>query len=209
VIGISSQQFYVLHAARVKGVASAQAMAAFTGLPDEIVVQVSTELADEGLIRFRTGRIAGAFITQEGKSVHQEMLAAEVKDAQGELGECYNRFLTVNDRFKRGCVQWQNASPPGRGDEPTALTSADICQLESWLTPLHNHVGAALTSLATSVPRFQRYGDRLTEAFARLRLGDRSALLKPMSDSYHDVWMEIHQDLLMSLGRRRGTADGT
>jgi hypothetical protein len=209
VIDVSPRQFLVLHAARIKGVASTEAMAAFTGLPDEVVAQASAELADEGLIKVRQGRIPGAFVTQDGRAAHQELLAAAVKDAQHELAGCYDRFLAVNDRFKRGCVEWQNASPPASGVVPAALTAADIGGLESWLAPLHNEVGAALTDLATSAPRFTRYHDRLADAFARLRRGDRSALLKPMSDSYHDVWMELHQDLMMSLGRTRGAADGT
>jgi hypothetical protein len=209
VIDVSPRQFLVLHAVLVKGVASTEAMAGFTGLPDEVVAHLSTELAEEGLIKVRQGRIPGAFVTQDGRAAHQELLAAAVKDAQHELAECYNRFLAVNDRFKRGCVEWQKASLPTSGTDPAALTAADISELGSWLTPLHDAVGAALNDLAMSVPRFQRYHDRLAEAFARLRLGDRSALLKPMSDSYHDVWMELHQDLLMSLGRQRGTEDGT
>ena len=31
----------------------------------------------------------------------------------------------------------------------------------------------------------------------------------PLSDSYHDVWMQLHEDLLLTLGRDRSTADGS
>jgi len=29
-----------------------------------------------------------------------------------------------------------------------------------------------------------------------------------MSGSYHDLWMELHQDLMCTLGRERTAADG-
>jgi hypothetical protein len=29
-----------------------------------------------------------------------------------------------------------------------------------------------------------------------------------MSASYHDVWMELHEDFLLTLGRDREAADG-
>ena len=42
---------------------------------------------------------------------------------------------------------------------------------------------------------------------ARFRDGDDDALAKPLSGSYHDVWMELHEDLLATLGRERTDAD--
>jgi hypothetical protein len=38
--------------------------------------------------------------------------------------------------------------------------------------------------------------------------GDTAAFARPMSHSYHDVWMELHEDLLLTLGRERDAADG-
>jgi hypothetical protein len=34
--------------------------------------------------------------------------------------------------------------------------------------------------------------------------GDRAAFTAPLVESYHTVWFELHQDLLLTLGRQRG-----
>ncbi|WP_232681743.1 hypothetical protein [Nocardioides sp. R-C-SC26] len=41
----------------------------------------------------------------------------------------------------------------------------------------------------------------------RLRSGDNGAFARPMYNSYHDIWMELHEDLIVSLGRTRGSHD--
>jgi hypothetical protein len=48
---------------------------------------------------------------------------------------------------------------------------------------------------------------RLAAALDRVRGGEVAAFARPMADSYHDIWMELHQDLLLSAGRERGAAD--
>lgn len=53
-----------------------------------------------------------------------------------------------------------------------------------------------------------REAQPLGQAVERLRQGDPDALAKPLSHSYHDVWMELHEDLLNSLGRETSEADG-
>ena len=67
---------------------------------------------------------------------------------------------------------------------------------------------AVTAELAGFLPRFGRYEDDFTAALDRLRNGDTRALAAPLSASYHDHWMELHQDLLSTLGRERSTADG-
>ena len=60
----------------------------------------------------------------------------------------------------------------------------------------------------TALPRFASYALRLTRALERFKGGDGAALARPLSGSYHDVWMELHQDLLLSLAKERGDSDG-
>jgi hypothetical protein len=58
-----------------------------------------------------------------------------------------------------------------------------------------------------ALPRSAAYQNRLTAALDRVRGGNTAAFARPMADSYHDIWMELHQDLLLSAGRDRGAAD--
>jgi len=48
---------------------------------------------------------------------------------------------------------------------------------------------------------------RVIAALEAVQAGDHERLAAPLRDSYHDVWMELHQDLLLSLDRQRTAAD--
>ena len=54
--------------------------------------------------------------------------------------------------------------------------------------------------------RFETYRRRLTAALARVRRGDREWFTSPTLDSYHTVWFELHEDLLVALGLTRRSA---
>jgi hypothetical protein len=53
------------------------------------------------------------------------------------------------------------------------------------------------------VPRFGDYRSRLRAARTRVEDGDAAWLTSPRIDSYHTVWMQLHEDLLLALGRDR------
>ncbi len=55
--------------------------------------------------------------------------------------------------------------------------------------------------------RLDRYAERLAEAEAAVRSGDMRRFTTPLNDSYHDIWMELHHDLLASFDRERTAAD--
>jgi hypothetical protein len=67
------------------------------------------------------------------------------------------------------------------------------------LAELHPDAGAVIADLSSASPRFARYQDRLADALARVRAGEVRAFTGVMCDSYHDVWMELHRDLLLCL----------
>ena len=78
----------------------------------------------------------------------------------------------------------------------------------SRLAGIHQRLLACvLEPLEKALPRFAAYRVRLAAALDRVRGGDTTAFARPMADSYHDIWMELHQDLLLSAGRERGAAD--
>jgi hypothetical protein len=51
--------------------------------------------------------------------------------------------------------------------------------------------------------RFDGYGDRFAEALARVRAGEVEWFTRPLIDSYHTVWFELHENLLATLGIER------
>ena len=76
-----------------------------------------------------------------------------------------------------------------------------VYDLHAEVVPICNDLGAALH-------RFGGYGARLSHALDRVRGGDTDWFTKPMIDSYHTVWFELHEDLLVTLGIDRHKEGG-
>lgn len=57
--------------------------------------------------------------------------------------------------------------------------------------------------LGTLAPRLVRYTDRLDRAVERIAEGDHTYVARPIMDSYHTVWFELHEDLIGLCGLTR------
>lgn len=200
-------RYLVLHALRVKGLATDHVVGALSGLPaDEVARQLAT-LAEDDLVRRREGRLAGCLLTPAGRQAHLSLLADEVgAPAVGAaLGVAYEGFLPLNGDFKRICGSWQLHDATGL---PNDHADADYDRaVVDRLAATHDRVAGLLGPLAGVLGRFGYYPPRLAAALDRVRGGDTAAFARPMADSYHDIWMELHQDLLLSLGRERSAHD--
>ena len=199
--------FLVLHTLRVKGLAPLAVVNAQTGLPAEQVDEVLRRLAARGLVMMREGRLAGALLTPAGKQAHAEELAQDsgTREAAAALAAAHEEFLPVNGEFKRVCQGWQVRPDGQQNDHADAGYDAEVV---AQLANVHQRVlSRVLEPLEMALPRFAAYQNRLTAALDRVRGGDTAAFARPMADSYHDIWMELHQDLLLSAGRERGAAD--
>ena len=71
------------------------------------------------------------------------------------------------------------------------------------LRAIDDAVQPVCADLADALDRFAHYGPRLAHAIDRLEDGDLDYATKPMIDSYHTVWFELHEDLLATLGIER------
>ncbi len=56
-----------------------------------------------------------------------------------------------------------------------------------------------LDGFAEVVPRFAAYRHRLTGATARAVNGETKMFTGVMCGSFHDIWMELHEDLIQLL----------
>jgi hypothetical protein len=196
-----------LHALRLGGFVAADRIAAGTGLGTDTVRAALERAAASGHAVERTRRISGWTLTPAGRTEHAALLAAELErvGARAAVEQADAAFLALNQPFKALCSRWQmrpDGSPNDHAD--AAYDGAVVADLG----PLHERVVAITTGLAGALPRFDRYPRAFTSALDRLRGGDRRAFAAPLSASYHDVWMELHQDLLSTLGRERSATDG-
>lgn len=184
----------LLNAVVIKGVAETDAVADATDVATDEAGRILAELAEEGLIRHRTGRLTGWSPTAEGRAERARLMRAERLDEAPE--DAYLAFVTVNGDLKRLCTTWQTLRPTITPD------------ITDQLTAIHHQVREVIDSFAKAQARFAAYGRRLDAARERFVGGDPTALTAARADSYHGVWMELHADILATLDRPRTALDG-
>jgi len=207
---VSDPTFLVLHGLRLKGFAEAEAVANIVGLDTDEVDAVLKELAAGELVLRRDGRISGWALTPGGRERHAALIGPDLQEAGARevVEEAYRRFLAVNTDLLAVCTAWQLRDVGGE-QQVNDHTDADYDrQVIERLVAVHDHVRPVTADLREAMARFGRYGTRLREAVEKVVGGEHDWFTKPMIDSYHTVWFELHEDLLVTLGIER-SAEGT
>ncbi len=188
-------------ALRLKGIADSDVLTAVTGVPASDVDRVLSKLVAAGHAS-ETPR--GFRLTPEGKAWLDGLLDDERSLLDQEaMGRIYDRFCVHNEAFKQLVTDWQlrevDGEPLMNDHSDAEYDAAIIARLE----PLHAAVTPVLTDAAARAPRLSRYIERLTTALEAIRAGEHSMLAAPLKDSYHTVWFELHEDLILLTGRTR------
>jgi hypothetical protein len=195
----------VLHALRLRSFAPTGEVAARFGLDPVGVEAVLEECRRCGWVTYRDGRVSGWSLSTEGRKEGERLLAAELDDrgVRAAVEEAYERFLGLNGELLAICTDWQVVEVDGEAvlnDHSDPDRDRDVLDR---LDRLHRDALPIAEELAGLLERFTGYGERLATAVERVRGGDADWLTKPMIDSYHTVWFELHEDLLATLGRQR------
>jgi hypothetical protein len=200
---MNTPTFDVLHALAIKGMAQVGALAATTARTEEDLLGQLDRLRTDGLA-VRLERRGLWRSTPEGRIRHAELLEIDIPaEVRARLDSGYGRFLPLNRRFKELCTRWQV-----RAGAPNDHSDAEYDRaLLAELGTLHSEAAAVTTELAQIRQRFARYGGRLAAALTRVREGDLATFTGVMCESYHDIWMELHRDLLVSLKTDRETEE--
>jgi len=183
----------VLHAVRIKGIATPEAVAVATGAtPEEVAARLAALADDELVVERQSRKRPGWVATAAGRERHAaDLAAAHDADARSALEDHYAGFLAVNAGVKGLAARWQ-AAP----DDAARMAILDE------LDELHDRARPALTGAGAVAPRFAAYGERLDAALDQLE-SDARYFVSPTVDSYHTVWFECHEDFLLTLGRTR------
>ena len=182
---LSDEAWAVLHHLRLRGFRPAM------GGPAE------EELAAAGFVMVRGVNLALAPSGREAHAAWARLTPGSEEEAVAK--SAYERFLTFNVEFLRICTDWQ--LKPGNQPNDHSDAAYDFKILER-LDRLDERAGALLGGLGKAVPRFAGYRARLTEALDKIS-EDRAWLASPRCDSYHTVWMQLHEDLLSAVGVNR------
>lgn len=200
------QEFEVLHSLRVKGLAKPEVLRGLSGIPVDTLESVCQSLADQGFVMIRGGAMPGYMLTPAGKAEAERLLKQDeaTEEARDALVAFDERFLPFNTDFKKICHRWQMKGDDEANDHTDAEYDAAVI---AELAAFHTSFQPELATVGEALPRFSRYEGRLADALQRVQDGDAGAFARPLYDSYHDIWMELHNDVVLSIGRERGASD--
>jgi pyruvate,orthophosphate dikinase len=176
--------------------------------PDAVATNLGAEPADvqARLDEFATRELfkatpMGYRITPAGRERCAELVAAEHRNADAQaVKEIYESFTEHNTELKSVITGWQMRGP----DEPNDHTDAEYDRaVLDRLQNLHRKVLPLLDRITAVAPRLARYKVRLVNAADAVATGDLSFVSKPIIDSYHTVWFELHEELIGLAGLTR------
>ncbi len=188
----------ILRLVAIKGRVSPEAVAASLGAdPADVRAQLE-EYASRELFKLTP---MGYRITPSGRQRCAELVAAEHRDADtSAVEQLYEAFTEHNFELKALITDWQTRGP----DQPNDHTDADYDrQVLERLHTLHRQVLPLLDRITGVAPRLAHYKTRLVKAADAVAAGDHSFVSKPITDSYHTVWFELHEDLMGLAGLTR------
>ena len=205
----SSAELLTLHAIRLKGMADDAEVAARFGLDLTLARELLLDFQAFGWItRVEFVGTAGWTLTESGRSENERQLAHELAatNSNSSIHDAYLSFLPHNDRLLRACTDWQ-LRPSGA--EPLAVNEHTDKEWDqrvlTTLSALREEIRTICQELGHRLARFRGYDDRFTAALARVEQGELTWVARPRVDSCHTVWMELHEDLIATLGIRRGS----
>jgi hypothetical protein len=203
----SDPRLLALHGLRLKGVAPAERVAELYSLDSAELEATYQKAAEDELVLLREGRLAGWALTKAGRAEGEALVHAELDalGARATVHDAYLKFHSHNQDMLALCTSWQ--LKPSDGD-PVLNDHDDPNYDREVIENLRaHHVSAApaFDQLASLAQRFGVFGPRFEAALERLGDGEIDYFTKPVIDSYHTVWFELHEDLLATLGIDRAT----
>jgi hypothetical protein len=187
----------VLQAVRLKGRVSRDDLAATLGDDVGPTVDALVEaglLADGPALR----------LTPEGRARLEELLRDERQNLDtSAMLRAYAEFRSVNPEFKALVTDWQlKDGQPNAHDDPD-YDAAVLARLDE----VHHRVTPIVDAFSAELPRLGRYRAKLQTALDRVRAGETMWLSRPLIDSYHTVWFELHEELILAAGLTREAED--
>ena len=189
----------VLQAVRLKGRVRPAELAATLGRdPADIVERLTASglLVDGATVR----------LTPSGRARLEALLAEERKGVDpAAMAAAYDEFRSVNADFKALVTDWQLKG--GAEGAPNAHDDAEYdAAVLARLDGVHARVQPIIGAAAVQLPRLSAYSTKLRAALDKVKAGDIAWLSRPLIDSYHTVWFELHEELIGAMGMTREEA---
>jgi pyruvate,orthophosphate dikinase len=190
-----------IRALLIKGFAVPEAIAVALQTTVEEAATILEHMRDDGLAKFSADMYR---LTPDGTAAAGELIAADRAQWGAEQAtEALDAFLPLDHGMKAIVTAWQMRQVDGEqvlNDHSDAAYDASVL---ADVDSLHREVAAWIEPLSRGLPRLGAYGARLETAASLVRGGDHRYIASPRVDSYHSIWFELHEDLILLAGRTR------
>jgi hypothetical protein len=157
--------------------------------------ELPVDAGELGTAGYVSSTPSGYLLTDTGRAVHERLIDQERRTYEmARLEQAYERFRAQNGALKALVAKWQSL---GDGDDGARA------ELLAELTDIIGRVRVALRRTNEQLLRFEGYLPRLRKALARAEQGEYEYVAGAGIDSVHTVWMELHEDYLLTQGISR------
>lgn len=192
----------VLQAVRLKGRVTPADLAATLGEDLDGIAPTVEQLTAAGLL------VDGSTLklSPSGRARLEDLLTEEHKRIDSAaISAAYHDFQAVNADFKALVTDWQLKGGPG--GKPNTHDDAEYdAAILARLDDVHTRVTPIIDAAATQLPRLNAYSSKLLAALGKVKDGEAAWLTRPLIDSYHTVWFELHEELIGAAGLTREEA---
>lgn len=191
----------VLHTLRCLGFTDLARVADASGLPEPEAESRLIDLAVEGLVTRSPGPFGGWGLTETGKTEDARLVTAELAaaGARGAVAGAYADFMVLNPELLDLCSAWHMRPVDGVATVNDHADAAYDGRVLARFADLDRRAEGVCADLGAALPRFGRYRGRLAAALARAEAGELEHLADSTT-SFHNVWFQLHEDLLVTLG---------
>lgn len=193
--------FIVLHGLRCLGMAAEETLARAIGIQGEKVTEVLKRLRSRGLVEHDPGLFGGWSLTLRGRATARELASWEVEESGvgDRVYSCYRSFMRLHAPLLGVGHDWE-MRPVGNTRMLNSHRDPGYDEaVLSRLVRIHEGTQWVYAELAGLLQRFGVYEPRFSFALEQALAGETSYVTSSV-DSYRSVWLQLHEDLLATLG---------
>ncbi len=185
----------------IKGFATPDAAAAALQISEEGASEILDRMTADGLVKMMGPMFS---LSDDGKVVAGELLGQDREEWGSDNAVMgLDSFIALDGRMKVIVTAWQMSEVDGSPVLNDHTDAAYDTSVLADLTALHDDAKVWLARLTDQLPRLGAYGARLGRAANLVSEGNHEYIASPRLDSYHNVWFELHEDLILLAGRTR------
>jgi hypothetical protein len=192
----------VMHGLAIKKHATPEALAGILGMEVETVRTTLAQLVEGKRVVEAQGKYVLAPAARMALDCEYSRLYEEAR-ANSSFREGYSEFERLNGALKQLITEWQTIDVRGQRVSNDHSDEDHDDRIIDRLGELHERAETALEKLASVLPRFSIYRDKLAAALEKAEGGDIAWVSDAKIESYHTLWFELHEDLLRLMRHER------